>query len=404
MPDLENAPFLQDDIVQKGFAIAKMAGGEGRLVGGIVRDYLLGRPLGDLDMAVNVPITEFAATAQKEGLRIIETGLSHGSVTLHYQGANLEVTQTRADLKTDGRHALIGFTPCFTEDAKRRDFTINALYLDEAGRLHDPLDGQADISAKQLRFIGDASQRITEDYLRILRFLRFGAQLDGFSCDAGQLEQISSHLAGLKSVSGERIITELQKLFAGAQWHKMVPFFQETGLDEALFGTAFLPLSAHYQRLISWQSRLASCLDEAGIDKALALPFSRADGAMIRYLMTGLSAQEFTMLKSAQWREVAHFGGVDFYHRLLVQLRHHASDLPDARLDEMRHFVPPPCPVTGHDLQQAGIARGPEIGAMLRAAERLYVQSDYQLDAKQILRQILARFDAKSATETSQKS
>ena len=381
MPDLQNAPFLQQDVVQKGF------------VGGIVRDCLLGRPLGDLDMAVNVPISEFAAMAQQDGLRIIETGLLHGSVTLHYRGVNLEVTQTRADLETDGRHARIGFTPHFTEDAKRRDFTINALYCDAAGRLHDPLGGQDDIAAKQIRFIGDAAGRIAEDYLRILRFLRFGAQLEGFECDSAQLAQMGQHLAGLESVSAERIVSELQKLFAGSQWQKIVPAIQQIGLDISLFDREFLPPLPHFHYLESWQSRFASCLDEKALNRALALPFSRSDNAMIRQVTTPLSDEHFEMLQGARWREVVHFGGADFYHRCLVQMRYHGPELPKDRLDEMRHFVPPPCPVSGHDLQQAGIAKGPEIGAMLRAAELLYVQSDYQLDGSQILKQILARFD-----------
>ena len=385
----QDVPFLTKPVIQKGFEIAAMAGGEGRLVGGVVRDMLLGRALGDFDMAVTVPIADFAKSAEAAGYQIIETGLAHGSVTLYHEGEALEVTQTRSDIKTDGRHATIGFTPSFEEDAKRRDFTINALYLGADGTLYDPLGGREDLSARHLRFIGAAGARIIEDYLRILRFFRFAAQLDGFTPDAEDLQVISAHFDGLSQLSGERVLSELQKLFGGANWSDVMQMMRQTGLDEALFGDRFLPLLADYYRLTGWQAAAASCLTQSTAEVFLRLPHSRKDRAMIKRLLTPLKTADFEALQSDDWRWVAHFGGDDFAIRCRIQSRHHQGDIPEGRLAEIENFTPPPCPVTGHDLQQAGIAPGPELGRLLHEAERLYVRSDYQLDSAQIMTRLL---------------
>ena len=381
----ENAPFLTKPVIQKGFEIAAMAGGEGRLVGGVVRDHLLGRALGDFDMAVTVPIADFANSAQAAGYQIIETGLAHGSVTLYHDGEALEVTQTRADIKTDGRHATIGFTPSFDEDARRRDFTINALYLAADGTLYDPLGARGDLAARHLRFIGAAEARIREDYLRILRFFRFASQLDGFTADAQDLSAVSAHFGGLSQLSGERVLYELRKIFGGANWPDVMQMMRQTGLDEALCGDKFSPLLARYQKLENWQAAAASCLTQSTAEVFLKLPHSRKDRAMIKGFLTPLTKADFEALQSDHWREVVHFGGNDFSQRCLIQARHHRGEISEARLEEITNFTPPPCPVTGHDLQQAGVAPGPELGKLLHEAERLYVRSDYQLDKAQII-------------------
>lgn len=386
---MEKASFLSEPVIVKGFEIAKMAGGEGRLVGGVVRDWLIGRPLGDYDMAVNVPITDFADTARAKGYRIIETGLAHGSVTLHYKGVNLEVTQTRSDIETDGRHAVIGFTPSFEEDAKRRDFTINALYLDADGTLHDPLNGRADLAAKKIAFIGGAAARMQEDYLRILRYFRFAAQLPGFVLEEATLAIIAAHLDGLRHVSGERILVEFQKFFGGENWSHNLPLLSMTGIDSALFGGAFYPLHPLHARFDSWQCAAASCLTPAAKTGFLQLPLSRQDKALIGRLLTPFEAGEIEALQTDSWREAVHFGGDDFYQRCLIQQHHQGLGLSEGRLSEIENFTPPPCPVTGHHLQQAGVPAGPEIGALLRLAELAYIRSDYQRDADDIIAELM---------------
>ena len=170
------------------FALARAEGYEARIVGGAVRDWLAGLPTGDIDMAVAAPIDAFAGACRADGIRVIETGLSHGTVTVlspaRSGGANadavnadmggpIEVTQTRLDLETDGRHAVVGFSDDWKADASRRDFTINAIYIDADGQIDDPLGGRVDLELGTLRFAGNAAQRVEEDALRMLRYCRF---------------------------------------------------------------------------------------------------------------------------------------------------------------------------------------------------------------------------------------
>ena len=391
MASMRPAPFLTMPVIKAAFAVARDAGGEGRLVGGAVRDWLLDRALGDFDMAVTVPITDFIHVARANQYQIYETGLAHGSVLFHHEGCSVEVTQTRADISTDGRHAVISFAPSFDEDARRRDFTINALYLAQDGSLYDPLDAMPDITHRRLRFIGIAEDRLQEDYLRLLRFFRFIAQLPDCQPDEAAMAVMPAHFDGLGQVSAERILQEFKKLFAGANWPEAIRLCQQIGLDKALFGAGFLPALPDVKSLDSWQVVAASLLDEVSAPAFLALPHARRDRAMIERLHMPFTEAEFACLSGDKWREIAHFGGADFYHRCLVQQRYHRTLLSPARLQELRHFTPPPCPVTGRDLQLAGISEGPEIGQLLLQAEQLYLASDYQLDSAAIMAELVRK-------------
>ncbi|HEX2624130.1 MAG TPA: CCA tRNA nucleotidyltransferase, partial [Sphingomicrobium sp.] len=151
--------------------------GTARFVGGVVRDALLGLPVADLDLATTLSPDEVLERLSEAGIKAIPTGIEHGTVTAVSSGTVVEVTTLRCDVSTDGRRATVAFTDDWAEDAKRRDFTINALYADPfTGHVHDDVGGTADIAARQVRFIGEPLQRIAEDHLRILRFFRFHAR------------------------------------------------------------------------------------------------------------------------------------------------------------------------------------------------------------------------------------
>ncbi|MGC6516436.1 MAG: CCA tRNA nucleotidyltransferase [Candidatus Puniceispirillaceae bacterium] len=384
------------DVVLQAFLIARSANGEGRLVGGAVRDWLLDRPIGDLDMAVNVPISDFCDAARKAGHRIIETGLSHGSVTLMVAADSIEVTQTRSDVSTDGRHAKIGFHPSWEKDAGRRDFTINALYLDQDGHLFDPLGGMADLQQKNLRFIGKPAKRIEEDYLRILRYFRFLSQLDGFEACPQALREMKPHLAGLSHLSGERIIAELITCFEAPNWQIAAELMTKIGLDIALFESAFQAPFAYQKMMHSWQARLVSFLSEEAAAACFALPFARRDMMMMMRLLSPLSAQEMAQLASDEWHIAAYFGGADYAQRCLVQARYHDITLSDNRWQDLRDFVPPPCPVNGHDLRQAGFETGPQMGAMLTKARMIFAKHGFAIGKDEIIAQLRQQDSAQS--------
>jgi len=174
-PSLKDAAWLKRPETARVFAALSGDGIETRAVGGAVRNTLLGRPVTEVDLATTAMPDTVMARARKAGLKAIPTGIAHGTVTVVADGTPFEVTTLRRDVETYGRHAKVAFTEDWEEDARRRDFTLNALYADADGALYDPLGGYADLVAGRVRFIGDATARITEDYLRILRFFRFNA-------------------------------------------------------------------------------------------------------------------------------------------------------------------------------------------------------------------------------------
>jgi len=189
-------------------------------VGGCVRDALLERPVVDVDMATVFPPEEVMRRLDAAGIGYHIPGVAHGTVAAHVDGRVFEITTLRVDVETDGRHAQVAYTDDWALDASRRDFTINALFADADGNVFDPLGGMADIEARQVRFIGDANERIREDALRILRFFRFNAQLDTEAMDSRGLAACRASAEMLGGLSGERIRDEVFKLLRapGVKW------------------------------------------------------------------------------------------------------------------------------------------------------------------------------------------
>ena len=215
LADKISAPWLSATGTQAVFEALEQGGFNARAVGGIVRNTLLGLPATDIDIATDAPPQATMKLARASGLKTIPTGLAHGTITIIAHNTKYEVTTLRRDISTDGRHAEVAFTNDWAADAARRDFTINALYCDRHGTVFDPLGGSADLSPPKIRFIGNPTSRITEDYLRILRFFRFSATFcaDG-TLDKTGLAAASALSAGLSRISGERIQSELFKLLA----------------------------------------------------------------------------------------------------------------------------------------------------------------------------------------------
>ncbi|HWA31138.1 MAG TPA: CCA tRNA nucleotidyltransferase, partial [Rhizomicrobium sp.] len=194
-------------------ALAK-DGGSARFVGGVVRNALLGRAVGDIDIATPLTPDDVTKTLEAAGLKAVPTGIEHGTVTAVSNGRPYEVTTLRRDVSTDGRRAVVAFTKDWAEDAQRRDFTMNALYANADGEVFDTVGGVADLKAGKVRFVGDPATRIREDYLRILRLFRFHAWYGKGEIDKAALKAAAENRAGLAQLSGERIAKEMLKLLA----------------------------------------------------------------------------------------------------------------------------------------------------------------------------------------------
>ena len=230
-------PWARRDDVVYIFNAAKKLGGEARIVGGAVRDWLAGRNISEIDMTANLPIQVIADELRKnQRVRVINTGLDHGTVTVRCGNDAIELTQTRSDDETNGRHALVRFQNNWTLDAARRDFTINAIYLDELGQIFDPLNGQGDLAARRLRFIGTAADRVQEDALRMLRYCRFSIDYSDGHYDSDAMHALTSYAALATSLSGERVAQELRKILSHEHCAPAIQLLHETGLDRTSMG------------------------------------------------------------------------------------------------------------------------------------------------------------------------
>ncbi len=240
--------LLQRRDLARVLALLDGDGEEARLVGGAVRNALLGRPVEEFDVATTASPETVIARAQAAKVRSVPTGLAHGTVTLLIDGRPFEVTSLREDVETDGRRAKVRFSRDFEADANRRDFTMNALSLTRDGTLYDYVGGLADIEARRLRFIGDPAARIREDYLRILRFFRFAATYGQGPLDPAAVLASMRARDGLARLSRERIRNEILKLLAADRAGEITREFCATGLLGPLLASA--PNPARLENLL----------------------------------------------------------------------------------------------------------------------------------------------------------
>lgn len=377
-------------------------GGEVRFVGGVVRDVLRGaapETLTDIDMAVNRPPNECRIWLEEAGFRVIPTGIDHGTITVVDHGnkaAKVELTTLRADIKTDGRHAEVAFGTDWETDASRRDFTINAIYLSADGTLYDPLGGQDDLARGRVRFVGDAAQRIQEDYLRMLRFFRFHARFGHEAPDAEAMQAITHHKAGLEQISGERIAQEMRGILA-AGTADAIRAMINTGLDrmiapngfnieafDRLDNKGFVLESMHLLGFLIRQQNSA--------EVAARLRLSRKETALLHQ---AADSRGFLVLAGDDWQKHAYSlcrDGSMTARTMAGLYAVAAADAGEAVVPEIHDrlvaWVQPQFPVTGDDLISAGMAPGQVLGQQLKALERAWIDSDFTLDRDALLKRL----------------
>ena len=253
-PSLKDAEWLKRPETGRVFAALAAPGVETRAVGGAVRDTLLGLKVTEIDLATTALPEQVMTLARKAGLKAVPTGIEHGTVTVIADGVPFEVTTLRRDVETFGRHATIAFTEDWEEDARRRDFTINALYAGSDGTVFDPLSGYADLVAGRVRFIGDAEARIKEDYLRILRFFRFNAYYGKGPLDPDGLQAAVKLRGGIDQLSAERVAAELRRLLVAPQAMRAIEALFDYGLLSGLLGS--VPRLERLNRVIAIEEAL----------------------------------------------------------------------------------------------------------------------------------------------------
>ena len=381
-------------------------GEETRIVGGAVRNALMGLPVTEIDLASTALPDEVTRRAELAGFKAVPTGIEHGTVTLVLRGRPFEVTTLREDIETDGRRAVVRFGRSFAADARRRDFTVNALSLDRSGEVHDTVGGLADLGAGRLRFIGDARQRIKEDYLRILRFFRFHASYATGPLDADGFEAAISLREGLRLLSAERVRNELLKLLKA-------PGAADTA--KAMLAGGFWPLILggvpHVSRFESAVKSQTSTSEMAGAMARLAAlgVLTSEDAARLRQRLR-LSNAESALLTAVAGvlerlhgalrceddaegkREIARLVLDHGTESVRIALAIELSERVSPRAEELARFsgTIPPFPLSGADLLKRGLASGPEVGRVLARAREDWISEGCPLE-KAALASILDR-------------
>jgi len=245
------ARLLDDPRLATLFAALAPTGAETRVIGGAVRDALYGLPPHEIDLATTALPDAVMRAAATAGIKAVPTGIAHGTVTLVVAGAPYEVTTLREDVETDGRFAKVRFGGDFEQDARRRDFTVNALSLPPDGKLHDYVGGLDDLAARRIRFIGDAATRIREDYLRVLRFFRFNASHGEGAFDRDGLHESILARAQLARLSRERVRAELLKLLVARRAPEVLRAMSQAGVIEVILGMGY---PARLARLVAFEA------------------------------------------------------------------------------------------------------------------------------------------------------
>ncbi len=359
-------------------------GAEIYFVGGCVRNALLGEPVSDLDLSTNVRPQRVVELAEAAGLKAVPTGIEHGTITVVAEGIPHEITTFRKDVETDGRRAVVAFADTIAEDARRRDFTMNALYARPDGEVVDPLGGLPDLQARRVRFIGTAENRIREDYLRILRYFRFhtwyGNPDDGFDPEA--LAAIANTQDGLDQLSRERVGAEMVKLLSAADPAPSVAVMRQLGvLTHVLPGAddrALAPLVHLEGGLpVEAEARLAALGGES-MHKTLRL--SKAMTARIEILRDLASD---TMGPA----EMAYRHGADIANRAMI-LRSALLEMPLMPTLETEILLGAEAkfPIAAQDVMP--MFSGADIGRALKRLERDWIESRFELTREALLQSL----------------
>lgn len=357
----------------------RLAGYETRIAGGAVRDHLLGIVPKDIDLCTNARPEDMMLFSGVEGVEVIPTGLQHGTVTFVVGGEAIEVTTLRIDRETDGRHATVEFTNDWREDAARRDLTINAMMMSFDGEIHDWFGGEQDLDERCIRFVGDPNKRVQEDFLRILRFFRFGNKFTTAPhWNPLGLMACRRHAEGLRDISVERIWSEFSQIVSGP-WANKILFAMEAA---NVLKVLNVPLDRHALNQFNCADPVTAMAimvtsPEAGDELAERWRMSRSESDKLAWLTRNAANTE----RVAQDMLV---NGVDPSWVRASTVMHRCPNVWQA----VKDFDVPQFPVRGQDLLDAGMKPGPEVGAAMRAMRERWVASRFTATQDELMKGI----------------
>jgi tRNA nucleotidyltransferase/poly(A) polymerase len=398
-PSLKDAPWLKRPETARVFAALETPGAETRAVGGAVRDSLLGLPVKEVDLATTALPQQVMTLAAKAGLKAVPTGIEHGTVTIVADGVPFEVTTLRRDVETFGRHATVAFTEDWAEDARRRDFTLNALYAASDGTLFDPLGGYDDVLSGRVRFIGDAAARIKEDYLRILRFFRFNAYYGKGPFDPDGLRAAVALRGGMAQLSAERVAGVVRRILVAPQAMRAVEALFDDGLLADILGG--VPRLHRLRRLVAIEDALQREADAMTRFAALAV-FVGEDAVRLSARLHLSNAEQAVLALGAGDHDASGLPAKDAARRLLYWLgpRDYAvaaliafADSSAAPNDEdwgeaaalAERWQAPVFPLKGTDVMAHCGVEGPALGALLKTLEAEWVSEGFAASKDELL-------------------
>jgi poly(A) polymerase len=401
---LADRRLLETGRLARALAALNGDGEETRLVGGAVRDLALGAAVGDFDLATTALPEVVMKRARAAGFGVAPTGLAHGTVTVIVEGRPIEATTLRRDVDTDGRHAKVAFGRDFSDDARRRDFTINALSLTPDGIVHDYVGGLADLAAHRVRFIGEARQRIREDYLRILRFFRFSARYGDGGLDPAGFAAAIAGRDGLAILSRERVRAELMKLFVAPRAAQVLAAICEAGLLQPL--VAGQADAARFARFAAIETAGEMAPDPVLRLGALCV-LVEEDSERLRDRLRLSNAETDRLATLARGLADLHDGAappsLGALRRLLFERRRqgaldaltifHADSgagVDDWRFIRARAFLlstpEPTLPITGADVVARGVTHGQRVGATLKKLQALWIRAGFPREPETLAR------------------
>lgn len=391
-----DAPWLKAGPLPRLLELLDRDGEEAAVIGGAVRNALIAEPVREFDVATTAVPDEVIRRVTAAGFKAVPTGIEHGTVTVVVDGQPFEVTTLREDIETYGRKAKVAFGRDWKRDAERRDFTMNALSATRDGIIRDYTGGLADLEKRRVRFIGDAAQRIGEDYLRILRFFRFHAAYGEGALDADALQACIAARAGLETLSRERVRMEMLKLVVARHAVPAIVAMAEGGLLLPLLGgVAYLAAFSNMVKTEATAGEAPDAVRRLGALGVCVVEDAERIGERLR-----LSNEERSRLSSmgdGWWRidparsekearALLYRAGPQHYaDRAFLAFARSQKPASDKAWQDLvvlpRHWNVPKFPLTSADFLARGIEKGPKLGEALRKAEQAWIEADFPADA-----------------------
>jgi len=369
-----------------------------RFVGGCVRKALNGESIDDIDLATSIKPEEVKEKLSKKNIKIIDTGITHGTITAILNRKKFEITTLRKDVSTDGRHANVEYTSSWEQDASRRDFTINAIYSDIEGRIFDPLNGMSDLKNGNIKFIGLPEERIQEDYLRILRYFRFFIQYSKTDYDPEVIRFIKKHINGLNKISNERIYDELKKILVLNDLYKL---FSDNYSKEIILNV--FPQLKYSQRLKIINNLNAKLKDKYDVCLIFALLMvdesNEYEYFCHKYKVSNIEKKRLknisnnfknfknkTFYKDLNIKKLIYLSSKDYVKDLLLFSICVNNKITSTDIENLINYVNittiPKFPISGDYLKEHGYKTGLLLGKKLESLKEKWIENNFIIDKK----------------------